>query len=971
MGLYILGASILFQLMAVVIASMIAWVTLRRSWILIAFAITLMALRRAISFYEVFILDRDVDAVAESVALLVSILMLAGFAGLFLLERSILSAKNDAMVNSVSALRSSSSNPGGIALFLGILIILTTAVVSYTSYTISRNALIESIFTSNLRTAQSYTSIADSPHLTLSLDERINLIGDLWDNETSSYKGSYICIIDSQGKLLIHSGNKSITGQYVGDVEIADKEKRYSKINDLLEAKADWVGWYKSGSGEQQVTGFSYSSELSALIAMHVPAREINSEISRGILPFLIGLIFILLVLLPAALGVLYRAYRMALQEVELSEQDLAITLNSIGDAVITTDTEGKITRMNPVAEKLTGRLQEDSLGQSLATVFPIVNAKSRETIENPIEKVLSTGENVYLSNDTTLIAKDGTEYQIADSAAPIRDEHGTIMGMVLVFNDISEKYRLRAEIDSQLSELREMTTARDLAEEEATRFGRLIEASLNEIYIFDAETFHFINVNFGARENLGYTMDELSQLTPYDLKPEYNLESFSEVIKPLRVGIGEDIEFTTIHMRKDGTEYPVEIHLQFMRGGQPAFVAFVRDITERVEHEEALLRKEEQLRLSQKMDALGQLTGGIAHDYNNMLAVIIGYSDLLELRLEDHPKLLEYSHEISHAAKRATKLTEKLLSFSRTKIAEAENIDINALLHYQRGMLEKALTVRVKLHFDLEDSLWPVWLDNGDLESAIINLSINAMHSIEGNGQLTIRTSNMLVSKADIQMLDLDPGDYVLLSFTDTGCGMDQQTKERVFEPFFSTKGKQGTGLGLSQVYGFVERSGGTIKIYSELDHGTQVMLYFPRNIDHVSTDDEQAADTYLANFGGNETILIVDDELALLQINELILREQGYHVISTDHAKNVLEILEGESVDLLLSDVIMPDIDGYQLAASVQEKYPDIKIQLISGFSDVGHADGVDETLSANLLQKPCRSNTLLKRIRELLDS
>ena len=283
--------------------------------------------------------------------------------------------------------------------------------------------------------------------------------------------------------------------------------------------------------------------------------------------------------------------------------------------------------------------------------------------------------------------------------------------------------------------------------------------------------------------------------------------------------------------------------------------------------------------------------------------------------------------------------------------------------------MLEKTLTARIQLMFNLADDLWPIWVDGGDLEDAIINISINAMHAIESNGQLTVRTYNEQVSAPDAELLDLDAGDYVVLSITDTGCGMDETTKEKIFDPFYSTKGEQGTGLGLSQVYGFVERSGGTIKVYSELGKGTRFVLYFPR---YQESDRDEQSEQYqhVTDIRGNESILVVDDEPALLDLNCEALSQQNYNVFCAESAKQALDILEHESIDLLLSDVIMPEMDGYQLASIVQEKYPAIKIQLVSGFSDDRHLNRVDDSLHQTLLRKPLNSKKLLQRIRMLLD-
>jgi len=390
-------------------------------------------------------------------------------------------------------------------------------------------------------------------------------------------------------------------------------------------------------------------------------------------------------------------------------------------------------------------------------------------------------------------------------------------------------------------------------------------------------------------------------------------------------------------------------------------------DITKRkqAEYEKENLHRE--LQQSQKMEALGKLTGGIAHEYNNMLAIIIGFSELLKSPLIKQPKLLKYANEIQHAGNRAAKLTSKLLTFSRQKISEADSLYLNDLLHKLQHMLEKTLTVRINLIFNLQENLWQVWLDEGDLEDAILNMSINAMHAIEGNGQLTIKTNNQKINQMSAQSLGIEPGDYVLLSFTDTGCGIDKETKEKIFDPFFTTKGEKGTGLGLSMVYGFVQGSGGVIKVNSELDQGAQFTLYFPRYYGS-SRVQQLPADNPVESFINNKTILVVDDESSLLDLTNEILSSHGFKVFCAESAKEALSILQHETIDMLISDVIMPEMDGYQLAAIVKEKYPEIKIQLASGFTDDHNMDMVDKHLQNNVLHKPFSSQELVLRIREL---
>ena len=377
------------------------------------------------------------------------------------------------------------------------------------------------------------------------------------------------------------------------------------------------------------------------------------------------------------------------------------------------------------------------------------------------------------------------------------------------------------------------------------------------------------------------------------------------------------------------------------------------------------LLRK---LQLSQKMEALGKLTGGISHEYNNMLGIISGYSELIKQSVTDNSKLTGYANEIQHAGKRAAKLTSKLLACSQEKPANAKTIDINMLLKRQHDMLQKTLTVRIDLLYTLHDDLWQVWLDGSDMEDTILNLCINAMHAMNGHGKLTIATKNESINQHQATELNITPGKYVLLSFTDNGCGFDEKTKERIFDPFFTTKGEFGTGLGLSIVYGFVQNSGGGVDVHSAEGEGSQFRFYFPRHCDASVDMDLKKQAPYIVAFKEKANILLVDDEPSLLAVTSELLSSSGYNVFSARDASEALTILKRESINILITDVIMPGLDGYEFASIVKEKYPDIKIQIVSGFAESQDTNIVDPSLQEKILQKPVDTENLLSRIREL---
>ncbi len=383
------------------------------------------------------------------------------------------------------------------------------------------------------------------------------------------------------------------------------------------------------------------------------------------------------------------------------------------------------------------------------------------------------------------------------------------------------------------------------------------------------------------------------------------------------------------------------------------------------------LKRTEEHLRRSQKMDALGKLTGGIAHDYNNMLGVIVGYAELLEDELSTQPELKSYVSEIVTAAERSIKLTRKLLDFSRVKVLETSAVNLNEILLKQQGIIEKAVTAAVSINFNLAKDLWAVELEKNDFEDVLLNLCINSMHATENASmaKIELNTCNETIDDINASAMQLDPGEYVKFSLYDNGCGMSKEVKLQVFDPFFSTKGEKGTGLGLSQVYSFVKRSHGAITVYSEERKGTEFSLYFPRNC-KSSYINKELPPLKVINSSEEGTILVVDDEPSLVRLASQILTKQGYKVIKANSAEEALDHLKQNSVDLLLSDIIMPDMGGFELANIVQKKYPNIKIQLASGFTSETHLKE-NEYLGNKILAKPYNKKGLITRVKDILNS
>ena len=380
--------------------------------------------------------------------------------------------------------------------------------------------------------------------------------------------------------------------------------------------------------------------------------------------------------------------------------------------------------------------------------------------------------------------------------------------------------------------------------------------------------------------------------------------------------------------------------------------------------------KKEIELRRKEKMAAVGALTSGIAHDFNNVLGAIIGYAELLPLHLHDENKLVKYATQIQAASERGSHIIKKLLVYSQQESTHESSVDINGLLKEDQNMLGRSLTPSIKLVLKPGEELWPVYVDKSDLQDAILNISINAMHAMPEGGELTLKTHNEHLSLESARDLGIPAGAYVELSIVDTGIGMDKSTQEKIFDPFFTTKGDEGTGLGLSQVYRFVEKSGGAVDVSSKLKHGAQITLYFPRHIGGETEPKKHIDYKPVADYFGKETILLVDDEKALRDLFSEYLSGQGYEVLCAKNANVALQLLQTNSVHLMLCDVVMQGMNGYKLAEMVQQQYPATKIQMISGYTASKHEYLTDSDLHMQRLQKPVHLITVAKRIRELLD-
>lgn len=485
---------------------------------------------------------------------------------------------------------------------------------------------------------------------------------------------------------------------------------------------------------------------------------------------------------------------------------------------------------------------------------------------------------------------------------------------------------------------------------------NREILSSVIEGIITINQNGKIVTFNRAAENMFGYKKNDAIGLNVSILMTDDEAQKHDDHIQKyvntgLKKIIGIPRELVAKH--REGHSFPVRLNVSELpsaSGDNKRFIASIQDLSE-------IKSQEEQIRRSQKMDALGKLTGGIAHDYNNMLAVISGYASLLADQVDDE-HLKKYATEISKAGDRGAKLTRKLLSFSKRTAASEELCNISDVLNHMSDMLQKTMTARIQLTFNLEEDLPKTRVNSADLEDAVLNICINSMHAIDWNGNVEIHTTQAR----------LNAKDYVELRIIDDGCGMNETMLDKIFDPFYSTKGEKGTGLGLSQVYSFIERSRGKIEIDSKPGVGTQVIMRFPV-ISAADSADEigEIVTEDIDNLHGS--VLVVDDEEQILDYLKIILEDAGLTVRTANNGKAALEELAKEACDLVLSDIIMPEMNGIQLAKEVKLLYPDIKVQLATGYTSDIEIEELEEKLAKTLLTKPYNAKEILNRVSYLL--
>jgi PAS domain S-box-containing protein len=637
-------------------------------------------------------------------------------------------------------------------------------------------------------------------------------------------------------------------------------------------------------------------------------------------------------------------------KEEALAHLDTLLSSAPIGFAFYTPDLVYQ--RVNKSLAAINGLSIEEHLGKTLHQVLPEMSL----ILEPLLRQVMDTGEPILdLEVPGEPQPNDTKQHHWLVSFYPVRMQAGELLGAGVLVSDITE--RKRAEVALRDSE---------------ERYRLLFESNPQPMWVYDLETLAFLAVNKAAVRHYGYSREQFLGMTIGDIRPPEDLPALHDAVANSADGL--DVAGVWKHLKKDGSIIDVEINSHsVVFAGRRAELILANDVTERNRLEAALLSSEEQLRQSQKLEAIGQLAGGVAHDFNNLLTAINGYSALALRRVGDDHPVSAYLEEIKKAGDRAANLTRQLLAFGRKQLLQPLAINLNDIVGDMIKLLKRLIGEDVVLVTKPGVDLKQIKADPGQLEQVLVNLVVNARDAMPRGGTVTIETANTTLDGAYASRhMGVTPGEYVMLAISDTGTGMDQDTRLRVFEPFFTTKEKgKGTGLGLSTVYGIVRQSGGNIWVYSELGKGTTFKVYLPQVDDEIAARSDLKENT--ARHHGTETVLLVEDEDMVRKLTTELLEESGYVVLEANGGEQAAELFQAHKgrIDLLITDVVMPKISGKEVAERLKQIHPETKVLFMSGYTDeaIVHHGIVDSHIA--FIQKPFSENALTRKVRDVLDA
>jgi len=599
----------------------------------------------------------------------------------------------------------------------------------------------------------------------------------------------------------------------------------------------------------------------------------------------------------------------------------------------------------NPAAERIENIAREAVIGKAVSEVFPGVETFGLPAV---FRRVWQTGIGehfpITMYHDGRINGwRDNFVYKLSSGE------------IVAIYDDVTE--RKRAEVALRNSEEKNRELIENLPQ-------RIFHKDINLVYV---------SCNKHYADDMGFKQEDIKGKTDYDFYPKEFAEKYRSDDKRI-IAMGQTIEIEESYI-KDGENFfvqTVKTPLRDNKGNVTGILGIFWDITERKQAEKKHEKLESQLRQSQKMEAVGQLAGGVAHDFNNMLAVILGNTEMALDKVESSSPLHTDLSEIKKASEHSADLTRQLLAFARKQTISPKILNLNTIVEGMLKMLRRLIGEDIDLVWKPEPKIWSIEMDPSQIDQLLANMCVNSRDAIDGVGKVTIETKNSIFDEDYCaEHIDFIPGEYVSLTVSDNGSGMDKETLAQVFDPFFTTKKEhEGTGLGLAMIYGIVRQNKGFINVYSEAEHGSTFNIYLPRNNDKA--ENISAKSSSLEIVYGTETVLLVEDEASILAFGTRMLCKLGYTVLAAGTPGEAIEQAKKYrgDIQLLISDVIMPDMNGHDLSKHLQALYPDIKLLFMSGYTAnvIAHHNVLDDNV--NFIQKPFSMQNLSVKIRETFE-
>ncbi len=629
------------------------------------------------------------------------------------------------------------------------------------------------------------------------------------------------------------------------------------------------------------------------------------------------------------------------------SEKLYRILFEQARDVIYVTTPEGHLIDMNDAGLELMGYPRQE---------FKQIDVADHHTdpAQREAEKRELHEKGFIKDKEIRLIKQDGSEIVCLDSATVLRTPDGSVQGYIGTLRDISEARR-----------------AEEALQKSEEDYRAIFDSANDALFIHHIETGEILSVNRKMCEMYGYSKEEVGHLSIGAIsegKPPYTQEDALKWVRRAVDGAPQLFEWKA--RDKAGRIFWVEVNLkQAVIGGENRLLAIVRDITDRKLAEEEKKGLQNRLTQAQKMESIGTLAGGIAHNFNNILMGIQGRASLMMLdKPSSHPDV-EHLRGIEQYVKSAVELTRDLLGFARGGKYEVQPTDLNALIKHENRVFGRTKK-EISVHGKYEPNLWPVDVDRGQIQQALLNLYVNAWQAMPEGGDLWVQTENMILDDPQVQPFEIAPGRYVKISVTDTGTGMDASTREKIFDPFFSTRGAgQGSGLGLASVYGIVKNHGGFINVYSEPGEGTSFHLHLPASDSEVTQEEPKPGRRRIQY--GKGTVLLVDDEEMILAVGRKMLESLGYQALTARSGKEALEVYrrQGDRIDLVVLDMIMPGMGGGETYDRMRAVDETVKVLLSSGYSLSGQAEKILDRGCRGFIQKPFSLQDLSIKLREAL--